>query len=414
MAPNDATPPRAATDAPSSAGAGAPSSRNVQPEALAAVIEQRDRIVARIMALTGCDRGEAEDVLQEVTLRVLDGGITADVADWIHYLAAAGRNTHRDTQRRERTAARHAAALPWLTGTVLPDDVAEAVLARMDLEEALAALDALPPLAARVFLMREYAQMKPRDICATLGLTRKQEQYRYDQARRNLARIQEQRRAEQAAILMLLLLRPVRDGGGAGALSSPLVKAGIAASPVGAVVAIAAALAVVVRFTGLPLPHVTGTTDQLVLTAPAVDRTDAADLAASRKPRTSTSGPAAARDAVPPGVARGPDTARHPVYVEACVGGLVCGRTSPEETPPGAVWAGDRYTFLRVGPLQPQANQFVTRTCDDIPSTPAMTCEEGEGPYLIEGDGEERPPPVVKHSPPAPETSGAHPGGIPA
>lgn len=303
MAPNDA-PRCAVSDAAVSGKRGdvAVGAPTVHPEALAAVIEQRDRIVERIMALTGCKEAEAEDILQEVTVRVLDGGITADVADWIHYLAAAGRNTHRDALRRERTAARHAPRLPWLAGTVVPDDVAEAVLARMDLEEALAALDALPPLAAQVFLMREYHQMKPRDICEALGLSRRKEQYRYDQARRMLTRMQEQRRAEQATLLMILLLRP-KGASGAGVLSSPLVKAGIAASPVGAAVAIAAALAVVVRIAGVPLPHMTETTGAFVSSAPTADSGDGIDLVAG-KPRSTPAARAAARDAIPPPASR--------------------------------------------------------------------------------------------------------------
>lgn len=337
-------------------------------------MQQWERLVAKTMARTGLSRPDAEDVVQDVTERVLSEGLSADVTDWFHYVAESAKNRATDEYRRARAAERRAARAPraiWLAG-VPSDDVAEAVVARLDLDAAYDAVDTLPELTAQVFLLRVLDGLKPRQIAEQLDLTPKQVAYRLDDAKRRLLALQEQRRSTQAFALLAVLLRPGR-------------KAGTATTSVPAVAAAASAAALsVLTMITIPAPHAVVITDTLRVPAEIVRPMGAAPV---------REGVGARRDAFHPhdGAAR-PPAARpvpRPAAPSTAPLSICVGSTCVGGRPAGPAIEGDVIVVNRVGRVS--VGQRVTPLCWLLPDNPEVTCTSSGDPgdYHVPRPGEE-------------------------
>jgi RNA polymerase sigma factor (sigma-70 family) len=180
---------------------------------LAAVTEQRERLLAAIMRLTGLARADAEDVLQDVTYSMLDRDVVLDdPAKWFPYLKTAAVNRVRNGMRSAaREDERIGPDVHWLTPGELPDP-AEAVGRQMVLLDVLADLATLPEVEREVFWLRHYDDLKPAEIAARLGLRPRQVETRLRQAQRRMDALHARHRESHAYVLLAALLRRVPRG----------------------------------------------------------------------------------------------------------------------------------------------------------------------------------------------------------
>lgn len=123
----------------------------------------------RVAAFILGDRGAAEDVVQDVFMRVHEREDPMD-GDPRYYLRAAVINGCRSTLRRWRLIRRHAerqgqqSACPPLTAE-------EAALLDEDRKRVLAALATLPRRRREVLVLRFYLEMSEAEIARTLGIS---------------------------------------------------------------------------------------------------------------------------------------------------------------------------------------------------------------------------------------------------
>ncbi len=123
----------------------------------------------RVAAFILGDRGAAEDVVQDVFVRVHERERLMS-GDPQYYLRAAVINGCRSTLRRWRLIRRHAeqrgqpSACPPLTAE-------EAALLDEDRRRVLAALATLPPRRREVLVLRFYLDMSEAEIARTLGIS---------------------------------------------------------------------------------------------------------------------------------------------------------------------------------------------------------------------------------------------------
>ena len=123
----------------------------------------------RVAAFILGDRGAAEDVVQDVFVRLHERGDPVN-GDPQYYLRAAVINGCRSTLRRWRLIRRHAehhgqqSACPPLT-------TEEAAMLDEDRKRVLAALATLPRRRREVLVLRFYLDMSEAEIARTLGIS---------------------------------------------------------------------------------------------------------------------------------------------------------------------------------------------------------------------------------------------------
>jgi RNA polymerase sigma-70 factor (sigma-E family) len=125
--------------------------------------------LVRLAAFILGDRGAAEDVVQDVFVRVHQRGDPMN-GDPQHYLRSAVINGCRTTLRRWRLIRRHAekeeqqSSCPPLT-------TEEAALLDEDRRQVMAALATLPRRRREVLVLRFYLEMSEAEIAETLGIS---------------------------------------------------------------------------------------------------------------------------------------------------------------------------------------------------------------------------------------------------
>jgi RNA polymerase sigma factor (sigma-70 family) len=145
---------------------------------LAAYLERREDLV-RFFTLRLRSAAAAEDLVQEIYLRLSAVGPEVEVHNPTAYLYRLGTNLMLDKIRAERRAAARDRDWREANRSVLgPDEIAEepraddAVAARQRLEQILAALRKLPPQTQRVFRMHKFEGMSHAEVAQALGISR--------------------------------------------------------------------------------------------------------------------------------------------------------------------------------------------------------------------------------------------------
>jgi len=137
-------------------------------ESLAEVFRCRQSELIRLGAFILGDRSAAEDVVQDVFLRMHQRtDRLADLDDPLPYLRSAVVNGCRSVLRRRLLMRRHADKdQPYP-----PLSVEEATLLSEDRKQVLAALARLPARRREVLVLRYYAGLSEAEIAATLGIS---------------------------------------------------------------------------------------------------------------------------------------------------------------------------------------------------------------------------------------------------
>ena len=134
----------------------------------------------RFLAARLGNSSDAEDVLQEIFMRLSRAEITDEVKDPAAYLFRMALNVSRD-YRRERARARLREAT-WADlqytmkagSAVLEEPLADAGLAsRQLLAQVCRALEELSPQCQRVFRMHKFQGLSHREVAAELGISRR-------------------------------------------------------------------------------------------------------------------------------------------------------------------------------------------------------------------------------------------------
>ena len=136
-------------------------------ESLAEVFRCHRSELVRLGAFILGDRPAAEDVVQDVFLRMhRHGDRLADLDDPLPYLRSAVVNGCRSVLRRRLLIRRHAGQdQPYP-----PLSAEEAMLLSEDRRQVLAALAHLPARRREVLVLRYYAGLSEAEIAATLGI----------------------------------------------------------------------------------------------------------------------------------------------------------------------------------------------------------------------------------------------------
>jgi len=140
--------------------------------------EMRVELLRLLVARTG-DRSEAEDLLQEIWVR-LQAAESGPVANGRSYLYRAANNLVLDRLRAtSRRAERETAWASLQQGPNLSHDSAdqrpnaeETLLAREEAAALMSAIEALPPGARRVFRMHKIDALPQAEVAAQLGISR--------------------------------------------------------------------------------------------------------------------------------------------------------------------------------------------------------------------------------------------------
>jgi RNA polymerase sigma-70 factor (sigma-E family) len=137
-------------------------------ESLAEVFVCRRSELVRLAAFILSDRQAAEDVVQDVFLRMHQrSGQIADLDDPLPYLRGAVVNGCRSVLRRRLLIRRHAGQ----DQPCPPLSAEEATLLSEDRRQVLTALAQLPPRRREVLVLRYYAELSEAEIAATLGIS---------------------------------------------------------------------------------------------------------------------------------------------------------------------------------------------------------------------------------------------------
>ena len=137
-------------------------------DSLAEVFRCRRSELVRLGAFILGDRQAAEDVVQDVFLRMHQRGDRLDeLDDPLPYLRGAVVNGCRSVLRRRLLIRRHAGKdQPYP-----PLSAEEAMLLSEDRRQVLAALAGLPARRREVLVLRYYARLSEAEIAATLGIS---------------------------------------------------------------------------------------------------------------------------------------------------------------------------------------------------------------------------------------------------
>jgi len=136
-------------------------------EDLGEVFQSHQTGLVRLAAFILGDRGAAEDVVQDVFVRMHQRGHPMD-GDLLPYLRVAVVNSCRSALRRRLLIRRHAekdSPCPPLTAE-------EAAMLSEDRRQVLAALAALPSRRREVLVLRFYLELSEAEIAAMLGISR--------------------------------------------------------------------------------------------------------------------------------------------------------------------------------------------------------------------------------------------------
>lgn len=141
---------------------------------LLSVYFSKREAIERFLAARLGNREEAEDVLQELFLKLKRLELTGEVRDPAAYLFRAALNLARD-HRRERQRARTREA-DWVDSSSpgrVEAPVAEAAFAaRQRLEAIRRALDELSPQCRRVFLLHKFEGLSHEEVAQRAGISR--------------------------------------------------------------------------------------------------------------------------------------------------------------------------------------------------------------------------------------------------
>ena len=144
-------------------------------DTIKALVEEHGRwLVAFLRGLTG-NRDEADDVFQDLWVRVIKSGVELRAGEAKAYLARAARAVWIDRLRRRRPAVSldeadeegESAAARLEDTAPTPGERFESNATALDVR---AAIDALPGKWREVVLMRVEAEMEFKDIAAELGV----------------------------------------------------------------------------------------------------------------------------------------------------------------------------------------------------------------------------------------------------
>lgn len=335
-------------------------------DVLAVVIDQRDKLIRAVCAATGLDAHAAEDVVQDVTEKVLVSGRAPKQGEsWLSYMSAAAVNRgHNVRVSAERTAAREA-TFGELTGA---DAAVDTVAARTRWLDALQDLEGLPESGQRCFVLRHYMGYTYAEIAEATGLDEDAVDYRLRQAAEKLRKLQEQRERSPAYVLLASL-------GARFTRRAPLaVTAPGAVAMFAAFGCLSAVCVVPFRAAQPPLSQtsrtgVIGAPVRVELSSRAGDDPPAGRVAG----RSWSAGPlGAARPAHSTRLVVGqvPNSQR---CVSSVCGGVQRGRVSP---------SGEDRVYVKVpGVGHPATYYYVETTgvpsCDYVPDTPVSGCVPG-------------------------------------
>lgn len=146
---------------------------NGSSDLLSVYFSKRDSIERFLVARLG-SRDEAEDVLQELYLKLNRLELQGEVRDPVAYLFRSALNLARD-RRRERQRARTREA-DWVEhsapGRVEAPQVEAALAARQRLQAIRGALDELSPQCRRVFLLHKFEGLSHEEVARQAGISR--------------------------------------------------------------------------------------------------------------------------------------------------------------------------------------------------------------------------------------------------
>jgi RNA polymerase sigma-70 factor (ECF subfamily) len=152
--------------------------RDARPALLAAYLERRAELV-RFFTLRLRSDAAAEDLVQEIYLRIASAAPSAEVRNPAGYLYRLGSNLMLDRLRGERRAA--ARDHEWRAAnrtSIGSDDLAEdpaaddAVAAKQRLQAIVVALGDMPEQTQRVFRMHKFDGMSHGEVAQALGISR--------------------------------------------------------------------------------------------------------------------------------------------------------------------------------------------------------------------------------------------------
>lgn len=361
-------------------GDDAPSSAVPAVEAVAIDEERRERFVRTVMRVAGCDYDTAEDIAQDVALRVLLAGRSLPThEDWFRYLVDAALNIARDRARRgERDASRTVELAVQAVAdaeTLASTDLSDVVAAREEWQAVLADMRALPPAQREALELRYLDGLMPREIAARLGLTRRQVEVRLREGKKRLEAGERRRRAATWLFALYALRRVAAQQrlgpaeAAAVASQTPVLVIGAVTLSLVAVLAAppaqqSAAESVRVRSRVEGTGQTRSSMNTRAGAGPGpVGRghgTSAANLGAATPVRPdsgSADGPTVVLPNAPRGVPSPCPSACHPEDM-----------------------SGDVVTLILLGPDGPSANEEVTPICHFIPDNQAVACRRGQEP----------------------------------
>lgn len=349
-----------------------PAAREDYPDALAAVVALRARLVAAVVATLGLPHADAEDVVSAVVVKVLASGHGPDGrATWFTYLRRAVLNEAHDHAARASARAEREVSFVLRRGHDPMTDTTAISLAVLSALSDVA--EVLNDGERKVFLLRACDGLSFPQIATVTGLTADAARWRYNAAVKKLAARDADHAQDPTWLPVLALLRPLAERS-----SRVPADAGFLSSPVAACLV---ALSVVVAVTPSPAPRA-APADVRAPSGVATEGTTA-ELTANGTSRPAPTGSARAPHplAAAPAVTGTPtDTPPPSDGVRACAL-VVC--VGPTTNPGGPTVYGDR---LVVPAARREVEQRVTPVCWAVPSQQQLvTCRPGDrGTYLFE------------------------------
>ncbi|HTI66020.1 MAG TPA: sigma-70 family RNA polymerase sigma factor [Caulobacteraceae bacterium] len=161
---------------------------------VASYVEHRPMLVRLFSARTG-SAAAAEDLVQDIYVRIADLDGDAPVVNGIGYLYRVGWNLMLDARRgARRSAARESHWTETVTArvgteTVMEEPSAEAAIdAKRRLEQIVQALEELPPQVQRAFRLHKFDGLSHAQVAAVMGVSRSSVEKHISRALRRLLR----------------------------------------------------------------------------------------------------------------------------------------------------------------------------------------------------------------------------------